>query len=126
MAFQDCKFSEVIQENTQKVQNVHGGKANMITHECTCYLLQYVPMPTETHTCTQHTHTHTPSLRGVRQHQQPCPMTHTRACPASIPQFSILPLSSKLFLLFPLSIFHSFSSCHHFTKISVALESRSE
>lgn len=97
------------------------GKANMITHECTCYLLQYVPMPTETHTDTH-------SVRGVRQHQQPCPMTHTRACPASIPQFSMLALSSRLFLLFPfsISVFHSFSSCHDSTKISVALESRSE
>lgn len=55
MAFQDCKISEVIQGDTEKVQNVHSGKANTITHEFTCYLLMYVPMPMKTQ---EYTHTH--------------------------------------------------------------------
>lgn len=33
-----------------------------------------------THTHVSSRHTHTPSLRRVRQHRQPCPMTHTKAC----------------------------------------------
>lgn len=54
----------MIQENTQKVQNAHRGKANTTTHECTRYLLQCVPMRTETHALTPHTHTHSFTTKG--------------------------------------------------------------
>lgn len=49
-------------------------------------------------------HRHTP-LHLVRQHRQPCRMTHTKACPASIPHFTVLSLFLLLYLLyFPATI----------------------
>lgn len=68
---------------TKRYKMYTGWKANTIMHESTP---QWVPWPAP--------HTHTPSLGGVRQHQQPCAVTHTTACPASISQFTMIPLSS--------------------------------
>lgn len=61
MKLRDNWISEVIPRSTQNVENVHGGKQNKITHDCTCCLPPCMPTPGATDLMYS---THTLTVKG--------------------------------------------------------------
>lgn len=88
----NTRLQNVWNDSGRYTKDTHG-KRTTIMHERTYILL-----------CVQHTQ---PYTKGVRQHQQPCPVTHMAACPA-LHLFLTSPCcpfyKRPLFLL----LFHSF------------------